>query len=187
MRRHLTRVAVLGGLLLSLGSCSLSIEPTSSPDPEAPTFPTLAPEVTAEFCIRGELWPQGSGVATDRGPPNSVAGVIDETDCSNPILPGSGYFEVWRVRVTTRGLVRFEVSSDFDSYLELVRINDVSDYANTIEYVGYNDDHNGLQPRLTCRLVPGVEYALAVSGLWDGATGPYILAARDPGAENCPK
>ncbi len=139
---------------------------------EPPEFPTLDALVATEFCVRGTLIPG-----------ETVAGEVSDENCPtiNPVGVGpERFFESWRVRVGRSGSVTLEVSSDFDTFLDLFRIDDLSEPGlSTTTLVAFNDDdgadENGL---LTVTLQAGTEYWAIVSGFNPEDVGTYSLEAR---------
>ncbi len=146
-------------------------------DPTGPGFPTIDNAILSEFCVRGTLLPPGTG--------NSSIGtsdcLTDETVAKLDVPVGAGpgaFFEGWRVRVASQGSVTFEVSSNFDSFLDLYTIPNLTD-ATSATFLGFDDDGGpGLDARLSATLEPNTEYWVFVSGLTGSETGSYSLSAN---------
>ena len=131
----------------------------------APTFPPVDPELLEGFCIRGS-----------HVPPARVSGNISESDSCHANIEDDGYFEGWRVRVASSTTITFAVSSVFDSWLELVRIDNLDDPINSVVALAEDDNSAGnLQARLSAELEPNTEYLIVVSGYNDVAQGQYVL------------
>jgi hypothetical protein len=91
--------------------------------------------------------------------------------------PG-GLFEGWRVRVTSPTTVTFEVSSDFDSFLDLYRIPNLSDATSAV-FLDFDDDSgSGFDARLTADLQADTEYWVFVSGFDGSEAGSYSLSGN---------
>lgn len=126
-------------------------------------FPELSPSVRSQACLRGAAIP-----------PASITGAIATTDC--PIGPGLGYLDAYRVRVGDSATVSFDVESDFDSQLELFRIDDLDDYIGSAVWLAYDDDSGeGRNARLSHDLVPLTEYMIRIAGADDFSRGAYTL------------
>lgn len=127
-------------------------------------FPPVSHSVIAGLCIRGVAL----GEAT-------IEGEIATTDC--PKGMGRGYWDALRVRVPIdAGLIFFLVTSDFDSELELFRIDDLDDFWNSRVQVAYDDDSGPeYDAHLSVALEMGTEYLLIISGSDDFQRGPYTL------------
>lgn len=127
------------------------------------TFPAVSSSQLALYCVRGEAVP-----------PTSRTGSISATDCQDG--PGLSYYEAYRVRVATGATVAFRMSSTFDSYLVLLRIDQLDDFSGSAVFLGEDDDSAGnLDALLSFRLDPNVEYLIIVAGLDDLETGTYTL------------
>jgi hypothetical protein len=73
--------------------------------------------------------------------------------------------------------VTFTVSSAFDSFLVLIRIDDLSDIPGSAVLLASDDDSAGnLDAQLSYTLEPDTEYLILISGLDDTETGSYSLA-----------
>ncbi|HET7040050.1 MAG TPA: hypothetical protein VFH97_09180 [Gemmatimonadales bacterium] len=118
-------------------------------------FPTIDADILLEFCIRGEV----PVTAT-----TSRSGSVSTSDCTAGF--DDGYWEGWRVRVAEAGSYTIEVSSDFDSWLTVWRLNDVNNVDDaTVDLLGEDDDSAGnLDAMLTVSLQPNTEYVVFVSG-----------------------
>ena len=129
------------------------------------TFPTIPPSTLSAYCIRGQAIP-----------PETVSGGISTGDCHTAIT-NDGYFEGFRVRVGSSGAVTFTVTSNFDSWLELIRIDNLNDVAGSAVLLDDDDDSGvGFDALLTFTLQPNTEYVIFVSGYDDSETGTYSLA-----------
>ncbi len=136
-------------------------------------FPSVSMDALDNLCIRGEL--SAPGQKTDE---------IDATDCMDPELARENR-EAYRVRVQDSIDATFVVNSGsnpnsrFDSYLELYRVNDVSDYEASLELLAFDDNSShGVDALLTHRLDPDTEYLIFVSGDSLDPEGPYTLDLR---------
>jgi hypothetical protein len=135
-----------------------------STGPGGVTFPSIPQATLNAYCIRGQAVP-----------PQTKSGSIATSDCQD--TPGEGYWEGFRVRVGTSGTVTFTVTSTFNSYLELFRIDDLDDIENTTFLLVEDDDSAGnLDARLSYALQPNTEYVIVISGWDDTETGSYNLA-----------
>jgi hypothetical protein len=80
------------------------------------------------------------------------------------------------VRVNRQRSVTFTVSSQFDSFLSLLRLNSFTNTTADWSFVAEDDDGTGgLDARLTVTLQPNVDYLLAISGFDYNETGPYTI------------
>ena len=151
-------------------TCSGSWDATpgsSGSQPSDVTFGYLDPDDATAFCVRGNVVP-----------PESVSGAISASDCldEDDTDPGNGYFETWRVKVAETSTVLFEVFSDFDSFLFLIEIEDLTDVENSLVLLDLDDDSGpGFDARLSYRLVRGREYAIVVAGYDPSERGQYRL------------
>lgn len=131
-------------------------------------FPAIAPADLAQYCIRGQA-----------APPTTRSGSITVTDCQgggDPFYGQSGYYDALHVRVANTAAVTFTVDSNFDSWLDLLRVGDVSDIANTLTALASDDDAApGLDAEITQVLSPDTDYFLRVSGFDDSETGSYTV------------
>ncbi|NJD09255.1 MAG: hypothetical protein FIB01_02045 [Gemmatimonadetes bacterium] len=152
------RRILTGAVILAVAACGK--DDGTGPADEV-SFPALAAATTSLFCIRGTAIP-----------PSSRTGTITQDDCDD----GASFFDTWRVRVKSSGSVTFTVSSQFDSYLVLRRIDSLSDPAFSSVLLAYdNDSADGQDAQLTYSLQPDTEYWIAVSGYDYTGTGPYSL------------
>ena len=125
-------------------------------------FPSVSMETLGTLCIRGE-----------QSVPGQATGEIGADDCNDP---SGGFSEAYRVRVQDSVNATFVVTSDLDSYLELYRVGDLSDYENSRVLLADDDDSShGDDALLTHRLEPDTEYLIVVSGVPPFHTGPYTL------------
>ena len=158
-------------LTLLAASCSGATEVCSANDPlcdagtgTGPTFPTIAQSVLDQLCIRGEAVPN-----------TSKTGSLTSADCPSAIL--LGYFEAWRVRVPSNASVTFQVTSNFDSLLEVYRVDSLADVATSAVLIAENDDFgSGIDARLTTLLAPNTEYLVLVLGWDEFEQGSYTLS-----------
>lgn len=131
-------------------------------------FPAIAPADLAQYCIRGQAVP-----------PVTRSGSVTVTDCQgggDPFYGQSGYYDAFHVRVANTAAVTFTVDSDFDSWLDLLLVGDVSDIASTLTLLDSDDDTApGLDAEITHVLSPDTDYFLRVSGLDDTETGSYTV------------
>lgn len=137
------------------------------PQTQTPTFPTIDQTVLTAYCIRGAA-----------SVPAIRAGNLSTIDCptANTIVGGTdeGYWEGWRVRVSSSEAVTFAVDSDFDSFIDLFQI-ELANPALT-NLVTFDDDsgENG-NAALTVTLQPDREYWVLVSGFAAVDLGTYTL------------
>ncbi|HJS41950.1 MAG TPA: hypothetical protein VJ755_00635 [Gemmatimonadales bacterium] len=81
------------------------------------------------------------------------------------------------MRVASSTAVTFTMTSDFDSYLALVRIDDVNDPQGSDVLLAEDDDSAGnLDARLSFTLEPDTEYFIFVTAIDVTETGNYSLA-----------
>jgi hypothetical protein len=133
-------------------------------DTDQVTFPTIDPNIIALFCIRGTAVP-----------PRSVSGSVSPDDCHSGEVD-DGYWETWRVRVASTASVTFTVSSQFDSWLTLIRVDDLNDIVNSTYILDEDDDSAGnFQAQIVYTLQPNTEYIVSVSGYDDSEGGSYTL------------
>ena len=131
-------------------------------------FPSVSMETLDNLCIRGEL-----------SAPGQKAGEIDAGDCDPLDVFGisafTALFEAYRVRVNGEAAipVSFQLSSSFSSTLQLYRVNDVSDYVNSLELLGSDPDF------VEHSLEPGTEYIIFIVGDDDTQLGGYSLFLDD--------
>ena len=139
-------------------------------------FPTISQSALDGSCIRGTVV-----LLT------SVSGTISTTDCLTDLTPVGapipvgtepGFFEGWRVRVATSTAVTFSVTSQFDTFLDLFRIDDLSSPVLTFNnLLAFNDDGGaGFDALLTYPLQPNTEYWIMISGFSADELGDYSLA-----------
>lgn len=171
VQRAGTRPWVLFALAtLSAGACGDdAVGPAEVTPPE---FPTLQAAVATEFCVRGSLIPG-----------ESVTGEVIATNCPTvePVGIGPGrFFETWRVRVGQGASVTLELTSDFDTVLNLFRIDDLAEpvIARATLVAFSDDDGVDANARLTITLQAGTEYWATVSGFNPDDVGVYSLDAR---------
>ena len=144
--------------LLATVACS------DSSGPGGPSFPSIPSAVVTQLCIRGQAVP-----------PQTKTGSIATTDCQD--AAGLPYYEIYRVRVASSTAVTFTMSSDFDSYLYLLRIDDVNDPQASAVLLTEDDDSAGnLDARLSFTLEPNIEYFILITAVSDAETGNYSLA-----------
>lgn len=130
------------------------------------TFPDVNSSVLSQFCIRGQAAVPGDA---------SQSGSVSSADCNDG--GNDGYYEGWHVRAAEVRSVTFEIMSDFDSWLEVYRVLDVNDPANTSTLIAQDDDSGeGLDARLTVSLQPDTDYVVFVSGYDDSEVGNYSLS-----------
>jgi hypothetical protein len=136
-------------------------------------FPSVSTDTLDNLCIRGEL-----------SAPGQKAGEIGAADCDD-LDAGRETREAYRVRVEDSTDATFVVNSGssgaerFDSYLELYRVNDPSNYEASLELLASDDDSShGVDALLTHRLEPDIEYVIFVSGGFTDPEGPYTLDLR---------
>ena len=136
-------------------------------------FPQLPPDLLAQVCWRGDVTIG-----------DEVSGEVAEDDCdARDFDPdGWGYFEIWRVRVESRGSVTFDVNSEFDNWLTLLRLvsYDPDTQEVVVQFLAENDDREegNLNALITYTLSSGVDYFIAVSGYDYVEQGPYTLQVR---------
>lgn len=133
------------------------------------SFPDIDPQLLALFCVRGEATP---GMAP--------SGSLTSSDCdSADFNPGDdSFFEMWRVRVAESGSVTFDAQSEFDNYLEVFRLDGISEDSVSVTLLGENDDRspgNDLNALVSVTLSPGQDYFVAISGFTYQETGPYTI------------
>jgi len=136
-------------------------------------FPELPAELLAQVCWRGDV---------TKG--DAVSGDVTDDDCdAQDVDPeGVGYYEVYRVRVETRESVTFDVNSDFDNWLTLLRLvsYDPDTQEVVVQFLVENDDRDAsdLNALITYTLSSGVDYFIAISGYDYSEQGPYTLQIR---------
>jgi hypothetical protein len=135
-------------------------------------FPPLDTLLTSALCIRG-----------DRTVGQNATGTIATSDCNAATVDsiGGGYFEIWRVRVDSARTVTFRISSQFDSFLTVVRLDSWDNPTRTYTYtlLGRDDDSAGnLDALLTVSLQPAQDYFVAVAGFDQAEHGNYTLTIR---------
>jgi hypothetical protein len=92
-------------------------------------LPDIDPDILEETCIQGELPVESTG---------SRSGTITDDDCTDGF--DDGFWEGW-VRVSEERSYTIEISSGFDSWFTVVRINDVDDIDDdTIDEIAEVDD-----------------------------------------------
>lgn len=161
----------LGRLVLT---AAVALAAACGDDPTGPggvTFPDWPAPAISALCVRG------TALVGD-----TKSGAISVTDCDgadvNPDV--TGYFETWRVRVATAGDVTFDVSSSFDNFLTVLRVNSVSASGGSATIIADNDNRSqtDLNALVTVRLEPNVDYVVGISGFDETATGAYTLVIR---------
>ena len=144
-------VLVLGAVVIGCGD---------STGPEV-TFPTLPAELLDAFCVRG-----------DRTPGDAISGTISTGDCE---LGDGSFYEIWRLRVATTGTYRIALTSEFDNFVVLLRLESYSGSSATLTTLASNDDSgpglNGLIAGVA--LQENLDYFLVVNGFSGDDTGPY--------------
>jgi hypothetical protein len=135
-------------------------------------FPPLDSLLISALCIRG-----------DRTVGQNATGAIATSDCNAATVDTTfgGYFEIWRVRVDSARSVTFRISSQFDSYLTVVRLDSWDQPTHTYTYtlLGRDDDSAGnLDALLTVILEPARDYFVAVAGFDHAELGTYTLTSR---------
>lgn len=156
MTRSILAILALGALL----GCS-----KDGTGPGGVTFPTLPSDLLAAFCSRGEAVVG-----------QTKSGSVAASDCD----AGDSYYEVWRVRVASTTSVTFDVTSGFDNYLTIARLESYTSTGATVAIVGENDDRSSsdLNALVTVTLQPSTDYFVSVSGYDYGETGSYTLRIR---------
>jgi hypothetical protein len=143
-------------------------------DPTGPgeiTFPDWPAPALSALCVRG------TALVGD-----TKSGSISASDCDgadvNPDV--TGYFETWRVRVASAGDVTFDLSSSFDNFLTVLRVNSVSASGGSVTIIADNDDRSPTDANalVRVRLEPNVDYVVGISGFDETATGAYTLAIQ---------
>ena len=134
------------------------------------TFPPLPSNLLNQFCVRG-----------NRMPGQATSGTITDDDCDAADVDPTdeGYFEVWRVRVQAAATYHIRVTSGFNSYLIVLRLNSTSPL--DLTWVGENDDRiPGVDQdaEVVVQLNPGVDYMVSVSGYDYAETGAYDLTIQ---------
>jgi hypothetical protein len=123
---------------------------------EPPPPPTEIEQLYDVICLRGT-------VAVGR----SVDGTLNGSDCDSAdfIEDDEGYFEAWRVRVSSRTLVTFDAQSGFDNVLTIFSVRDTVGEPE-IELVTWNDDRpsGGTNAFTSAELRPGLDYIVIVGG-----------------------
>lgn len=135
-------------------------------------FPALDAAVTAEFCVRGTAEPT-----------MFVSGELTMADCPTVFPVGFApdlFYETWRVKVASNRTVTFEVTSGFDSYLDLFRVTNLSAPGLSLDnLVDFDDDSgDGSDALISANLLANVEYWVMVSGYEPTDEGPYTLEIR---------
>lgn len=168
MKRILSvRAAVAALIALGAVACGDDDSPTGNGGLD---FPELSAAVRDAFCVRS------NATAGD-----TRQGAIATTDCdADDVEPGDeGYFEVYVVKVATNRNVTFTVSSTFDSYLTLLRLDSFTATTANVTFLDDDDDSAGnLDARLTFALQAGTNYVIAVAGFDYTQTGTYSLTIQ---------
>lgn len=159
-----------------LASAALSALLACGKDATGPSisvdFPPLDSLLISALCIRG-----------DRTVGQNATGTIASADCNAAAVDTTfhGYFDIWRVRVDSARTVTFRISSGFDSFLTVVRLDSWDKPTRTYTYtlLGQDDDSAGnLDALLTVNLQPGQDYLVAVAGFDRAEIGNYTLTIR---------
>jgi hypothetical protein len=156
---RLTRLTGLAALTAALWACGDG----------GITFPSIDADIIQEACIRGEVPVEGTV---------SRSGNVTDDDCTEGF--DDGYWEGWRVRVSEERTYTIEVTSNFDSWLTVWRVNDVNNIDdNTVDEIAEDDDGGeGVDAMVTLTLRPDVEYVVFVSGYDQSHTGSYTVEFR---------
>jgi plastocyanin len=109
----------------------------------------------------------------------SLISNLEATDCSPLVDPGEeGFFETWHIFADETQTLVFDVESNFDNLLELMRV--VSHASTSINgvIVAKNDDRgaDNSQALISAILQAGEDYLLRLSGFNDDQTGSYTIA-----------
>ena len=153
---------------VTIGFACAGDDPTG---PDGVTFPDWPAPAISALCVRG------TALAGD-----TKSGTLSVTDCDgadvNPDV--AGYFETWRVRVATAGNVTFDLSSSFDNFLTVLRVDAVTASGGSVTIIADNDNRSqaDLNALVIIRLEPHVDYVVGISGFDETATGAYTLVIR---------
>ena len=144
---------------------------SSGPGSGGLDFPSLSQALVTQYCVRG------NATVGD-----TKSGDVVASDCDAAAArPGAvGYYEVYIVKVASAANVTFDVSSNLDSYLTLLRLDSYTASSASLTILDENDDRSSgnLDALLTYALEPNTNYVIAVGGYDYGATGTYSLAIR---------
>ena len=144
---------------------------SSGPGSGGLDYPNLSQALVTQYCVRG------NATVGDTKSGDVVASDCDAAD----VRPGAtGYYEVYIVKVASAANVTFDVSSNLDSYLTLLRLDSYTASSASLTILDENDDRSSgnLDALLTYALEPNTNYVIAVGGYDYGATGTYSLAIR---------
>ena len=144
---------------------------SSGPGSGGLDYPNLSQALVTQYCVRG------NATVGDTKSGDVVASDCDAAD----VRPGAtGYYEVYIVKVASAANVTFDVSSNLDSYLTLLRLDSYTASSASLTILDENDDRapGVLDALLTYDLQPNTNYVIAVGGLGYSATGTYSLAIR---------
>jgi hypothetical protein len=155
----------LSAAALVLGALGAACGDSSGPNL---SFPNLSATLRNAFCVMDNVTVN-----------ESRSGTISTSDCdSSDIDPAdSSYFEVYVVKVASQQAVTFDISSNFDSYLTLLRLDSYTTTSAQLTFLDDNDDRSSvdLDALLTYTLLPNVDYVIVVSGFDYSETGSYTL------------
>ena len=150
--------------VLAVAACGSDSDPASPEDP-AGLYPDLEASIVTDNCIRGTTQI-----------PGTLNGTLDTGDCSTAgtiyNITDDGYYEIFRVRVGTPRSAIFQVTSGFDSFLDLGLVDLVN---SNFQLVAFDDDSNGEDAQLTVNLQPNLEYWLVISGFGPEDVGTYTI------------
>src|SRR2546430_4663237 len=143
MKRYalLARGAVLALLTLGTGAaCKDSSGPNNSV-----SFPALTSNLLEQFCNRGNALIG-----------ETKSGVLSPSDCDSQ----DSYYEIWRIRVASATSVTFDLSSGFDNYLTVLRLDSYNGSSAHLSVGGGNDDPppTVFTPTVTYRLSPNTDH-----------------------------
>ena len=162
--KRLRYAALVLALAQGLAACGES--DTMGVPTQDPIFPNIDQAILDANCIRGTAtFPAirpGNLNTTDCATAGTIIGATDD-----------GYYEGYRVRVTTSTTVDITVQSQYDSFLDVLEY-DIATGIITLR--AFDDDSGGnFQPLLTFTLQPDIEYWVMVSGLSAADVGTYTL------------
>src|SRR5688572_15199760 len=157
--------------LFAAVTVALALACDDSSGPGGLEFPALSPALRSTFCVMGN-------VTVGESP----SGALTSSDCdSADIDPGdTGYYEVYLVKVTGTRSVTFDVNSNFDSFLTLLRLDSFNATSASLSGLAENDDRSvsDFDALLTFTLQAGTNYVIAVGGYDYSETGSYTLQIR---------